>query len=306
MVLPSSLGETRDLSGSNLAVVSLGTFVRHFRIPPGFERWKLLAAIATSVALLAGCGQAPASDRTPASSSSTVSPTPLIPESLTKQERARLPKATTHATLRDAPTDPKPLASSSGRVLHPKTSAVVYARPGGEPIATLPTKQLKNPTWVPVVKRRAGWARILLPSRPNRATGWVHTAGKGLVVRHTPYVVRVRLGDRRLTVTKSGHRLGSWSVAIGASDTPTPKGRTFVLASLAPPEPTYSRLILPLGAHSDTLTTYGGGPGTVGFHTWQDPSVFGKAISHGCVRVPEPALQALSDVPLGSLVRITA
>ena len=87
--------------------------------------------------------------------------------------------------------------------------------------------------------------------------------------------------------------------------TPTPIGRTFLLALLAPPHPTYSPLILPLGFHSNTLDTYGGGPGTVGVHGWPDPSVFGRAVSHGCVRVPAAVLHVLSEVPIGSLVLIT-
>jgi len=94
-------------------------------------------------------------------------------------------------------------------------------------------------------------------------------------------------------------------VAEGAPGTPTPAGRTFILASLIPKPVTYSPLILPLGTHSDTLTTFGGGPGTVGLHGWPDPSVFGHAVSHGCVRIPPAALRALSMVPLGSPVMIT-
>jgi lipoprotein-anchoring transpeptidase ErfK/SrfK len=94
-------------------------------------------------------------------------------------------------------------------------------------------------------------------------------------------------------------------VAIGAPDTPTPTGRTFLLASLAPPEVTYSPLILPLGAHSDVLQTYEGGPGTIGLHGWPDSSVFGKALSHGCIRLPKQALTTLSHLPLGTLILIT-
>lgn len=264
-------------------------------------------ALALGGALLAGCGQA-AGGHSQTDAPATASPAAQMavsPRPVSKAKRTDLPKATTRATLRKAPKDPKPFAFTGGRVLHPKKPTVLYARPGGPPIAVLPTTQLGSQTWVPIVRRRPGWARVLLPSRPNRASGWIYTAGEGLVVRHSPYVVRVKLGGRRLTVTKNGDRLGQWTVAVGASDTPTPKGRSFVLASLAPPKPKYSRLILPLGAHSDTLTTFGGGPGTVGFHTWPDSSVYGKAISHGCVRVPRPALHVLSKVPLGSLVLIT-
>jgi hypothetical protein len=32
--------------------------------------------------------------------------------------------------------------------------------------------------------------------------------------------------------------------------------------------------------------------------------VFGRAVTHGCVRVPDAALRALSQVPLGTLVLI--
>jgi lipoprotein-anchoring transpeptidase ErfK/SrfK len=74
---------------------------------------------------------------------------------------------------------------------------------------------------------------------------------------------------------------------------------------MAPALPTYSPLILPLGLHSNTLDTFGGGPGTVGLHGWPDPAVFGHAVSHGCVRVPADALRVLSRVPLGSPVMIT-
>jgi lipoprotein-anchoring transpeptidase ErfK/SrfK len=114
--------------------------------------------------------------------------------------------------------------------------------------------------------------------------------------------VEISLASYRLTVTDDGRSLGTWTVAIGAAGTPTPAGRTFILASVSPVHPTYSPLILPLGTHSDTLDTFGGGPGTVGLHGWPDPSVFGHAVSHGCVRVPAAALRVLSRVPLGSAV----
>jgi hypothetical protein len=76
------------------------------------------------------------------------------------------------------------------------------------------------------------------------------------------------------------------------------------MASLAPTHPTYSPLIFPLGTHSNTLDTFGGGPGTVALHGWPDQSVFGHAVTHGCVRVPSAALRVLTRVPLGSLVLV--
>ena len=191
-------------------------------------------------------------------------------------------------------------------MIHPATTRVIYARPGGPAVAVLPTTELGSPTWVPVVQSQPGWDRILLPTRPNRSTGWIYVGGGGLRTAYTPYQIDINLATYRLTILDAGRSLGTWTVADGAPGTPTPAGRTFLLASLVPPHPTYSPLILPLGTHSDTLTTFGGGPGTVALHGWPDPAVFGHAASHGCVRVPAAALRALSRIPLGSPVMITS
>jgi len=253
----------------------------------------ITAAIA---ALAAGCGTA----------GPPHAPPPVRPARVSAAQMARLPAATTDGTTPAAPPDPAPFTPETGIVLHPAATRVVYARPGGPPVAALPATQIGSPTWVPVVRSQPGWDLVLLPARPNRSAGWIYLGGGGLQTAYTPYQVQVSLAARRLTILDAGHSLGSWTVADGAAGTPTPTGRTFLLASLAPPQPAGSPLILPLGTHSDTLATYGGGPGTVALHGWPDPAVFGHAASHGCVRVPPAALRALSRVPLGSPVMITS
>ncbi len=207
--------------------------------------------------------------------------------------------STTSAKLPRAPKDADPLATTDGAVVHPRRTLPVYAKPGRRPFAKVTPKQL-NDTWLPVVGRRGPWTQVLLPSRPNSSTGWLRTAG--LAERHTPFLVRVHVGSRSLELLRDGDPIGSWSVAVGAPETPTPVGRTFLLGSIVDEGQGYSPLILPLGAHSDTLDTYGGGPGTVALHGWPDASVFGRAVSHGCVRVPADALDQLRQVPLGTLV----
>ena len=220
-------------------------------------------------------------------------------------QTARLPLATTYGTTPAAPQDPAPFGPETGTVVHPTTTRVIYASPGGAAVAELPATELGSPTWVPVVQSQPNWDRILLPTRPDRSTGWIYLGGGGLETAYTPYQVDINLAGYRLTILDAGRSLGTWTVAEGAPGTPTPVGRTFVLASLVPLQPTYSPLILPLGTHSDTLNTFGGGPGTVGLHGWPETGVFGHAVSHGCVRVPAAALRALSQVPLGSAVMIT-
>ena len=273
----------------------------HYRFDwPGRRAVGMAAAVTVITAALAalatGCGTTVPPHAAPAR--------PVAPMRVSSRQMARLPAATTFGTTPAAPPDPTPFAPETGTVLHPEATLVVFARPGGPPVAALPATQLGSPTWVPVVQSQPGWDRVLLPARPNRSTGWIYLGG-GLQTAYSPYQVRINLAARRLTVLDDGHSLGSWTVADGAAGTPTPVGRTFLLASLAPRQPTYSPLILPLGAHSDTLTTYGGGPGTVALHGWPAPAVFGQAVSHGCVRVPATALRVLSRIPLGSPVTIT-
>ncbi|HEY7324326.1 MAG TPA: L,D-transpeptidase [Streptosporangiaceae bacterium] len=259
-----------------------------------------LAAVVSS-----GSGSTPAgASPGQAAAPQIAAPVPVSPAAL-----ASLPQATTFTTTPAAPLDPAPFTVTSGLVLRALTAQVVYASPGKAPVAVLPATELGGPTWVPVVQTSPGWDEVLLPSKPNRSSGWIYTGGANsshVDVRSSPYLVRIAVGARKLSIVDSGHTLGTWTVAVGAPGTPTPTGRTFILALLAPAQPTYSPLILPLGFHSDTLDTYGGGPGTVGLHGWPDPSVFGQAISHGCVRVPATALHLLAQVPLGSLVLITS
>ncbi|MGN9837550.1 L,D-transpeptidase [Nonomuraea sp. H19] len=213
-----------------------------------------------------------------------------------------LPQATTYTELSGLPQDTDTYGKLSGIVVHPARTVPVYAQPGGKPAATLPAKQLGSQTWVPVVETRKGWYRVLLPSKPNHVTGWIKA--KGLKKARSHYRAIVKLSTRQLTVMNANKKLGTWTVAIGGTETPTPVGRTFLLALMSPKKKTYSPLILPLGTHSPTLDTFGGGPGTVAFHGWPDRKVFGKAITHGCIRVPAHALKVLAGLPLGTPVLI--
>jgi lipoprotein-anchoring transpeptidase ErfK/SrfK len=263
------------------------------RFRPATGRLRLTACVSATAAaavLVTGCGQGHGNKAASAGAGPS--------------STAKAPQATTFTTLHGLPREPASATVGDGTVVHPKATVPVSATPGGPAVAALPSTQLGAPTWVPVVDEKPGWYRVLLPSRPNGAAGWI--ADTGLQTARSPYAVTVDLSARRLTLRRSGRTLGTWTVAVGAAKTPTPTGTTFVMALLAPPKPTYSPLILPLGAHSQTLDTFGGGPGTVAFHGWPQASVFGKAITNGCVRVPSDALTKLSKMPLGTLVHINA
>ncbi|MDV6013941.1 L,D-transpeptidase [Haloechinothrix sp. LS1_15] len=216
-------------------------------------------------------------------------------------EPDELTESSTYTTVADAPADPAPHGSTDGLIVHPRTSTTVHAEPGGAEIARMEPTQI-NDTWLPIVEEREGWVRVLLPSRPNGSTGWLPDAD--LERAHTPYEIHVHLGSKTLRLLSNGEEIGTWTIGIGRPETPTPTGRTFLLGSFTDENQQFSPVILPLGAHSDTLNDYGGGPGTVAIHTWPTTDVLGTATSDGCVRVPQEALDHLTEVPLGTLVLV--
>ncbi|MFB9728082.1 L,D-transpeptidase [Haloechinothrix salitolerans] len=222
-------------------------------------------------------------------------------EAASEVDLAALTESTTHTKLDNAPIDPAPQEVTDGTVVHPKQMTKVYDAPNGTAFAKIGPKQLGD-TWLPVIATQDGWSQVLLPSKPNGASGWI--SDDAVVRDTTPYLIRVHLGSRTIELRKDGEQLGSWPIGIGKEETPTPTGRTFLLGSFVDPNQDFSPVILPLGSHSETLDTFGGGPGTVAIHTWPTSDVFGTRSSHGCIQVPKDALNRLTEVPLGTLVLV--
>ncbi|MBV9058768.1 MAG: L,D-transpeptidase [Pseudonocardiales bacterium] len=227
-------------------------------------------------------------------------PAVTIPPAALPADPTALPLSTTYTVINGAPLD-LALEPTDGTVIHPQREIVVYATPGGPAIARLAPQQIGE-TWLPVIDKQPGWVEVLLPSRPNSSAGWVTDIALDRAV--TPYLIRVHLRSLNMELFKGGQRLGSWTVGIGKESAPTPPGRTFLLGSFSDTAQRYSPVILPLGTHSPTLDSFGGGPGTVAIHTWPTANVFGTRSSDGCIRVPRDALNQLTQVPLGTLVLI--
>jgi lipoprotein-anchoring transpeptidase ErfK/SrfK len=231
--------------------------------------------------------------------------TGVAPVAVSQEDLTKLPEADTFGTLADAPADPQPNAGAvAGKVIHPKNEAVVYASPGGNAIAKLPVIQMGSPAWVPVVSEKDGWAEILLPTRPNASAGWVHVTPDDFETAQNDYAINVNRDTFTLELFSAGKSIGKWTIGTGKAEHPTPAGRAYIIASIEETKNTYSPIVLPLSYHSNSLETFGGGPGTVGLHTWPDNSFVGKASSDGCIRVPKDALDQLVRVPLGTIVNI--
>lgn len=273
------------------------------------HRFAALTSAVLSAALLSACGgQAQsAQDRAPtpsASSAADAKPGASRAGSAAEADLAKLPEATTFTTLPQAPIDPARHGATEGEVLHPKRKLAVYDSVAGEAIAALPVSQINSPTWVPVIERRGSWAHILLPTRPNGASGWIDTSGGVVESAQNGYTATVDLSEFRLTVRRDGERIGRYEVGIGKPAHPTPTGRAYIIASIKEQVNDYSPIVLPFSVHSNTHKTFGGGPGTVGIHTWPDDGFLGTARSDGCIRVTGSALRELAKLPLGTIVDI--
>ncbi len=96
-------------------------------------------------------------------------------------------------------------------------------------------------------------------------------------------------------------------IAVGSPATPTPAGRFFVWAHVgyADPSGPYGVFALGLSGFSHVITDWTGG-GRIAIHGTADRSDGGSDVSHGCVRVYNPQMRALEDVPLGTPVTIRA
>lgn len=148
------------------------------------------------------------------------------------------------------------------------------------------------------------WVRIRLAVLPNSTTGWVpRGALTGFQKIHTRMVIS--LGGLRATLYKHGQPVFSARVGVGQSGTPTPRGEFYVREKLSGYyAPAYGPRALGLNARSATLTDWPGG-GFVGIHGTNAPQILPGRVSHGCVRMRNPAiLRLFRMMPLGTPVSI--
>ncbi len=172
---------------------------------------------------------------------------------------------------------------------------VISRRVGGRPV----------PLVFLVRSRRPGWVRAYLPVRPNRQTGWLRASDVSLA--QDPYRIRIELKHHRLLVYRGARRIAREPIATGKALSPTPLGRYYVTDLVKPPDPGgfFGPFALGLSAFSPVYTTFEGGDGQVGIHGTDDPSLIGRDVSHGCIRVSNRVITRLAKLlPLGTPVDI--
>jgi len=107
------------------------------------------------------------------------------------------------------------------------------------------------------------------------------------------YSITVDLSSRRLTLYKDGSTINSYPVGIGKMLTPTPTGTYSIINKQPNPGGAFGAMWMGLSKPS------------YGIHGTNDPSSIGSLVSHGCIRMYNRDVLALSQVvPIGTQVTI--
>jgi len=269
----------------------------------------LLALAGALVAPLTACGskhpKAPSSTATAPAAGAPEDSAPSAPATTppAAPPPAGIPTITYTQAATGFPADPDQSSTTPlGEGLQVDSKLPVYDAPGGQARAYL-TRQISGVDLVmPVVARRDGWVAVLLPSM-NRSVGWLAPGGWQTRPLHDQIVVH--RGAFTLTWLRDGVAQQKWTVTVGAPNTQTPLGRTFVLGRSSLPSKVYAGLdVIALGAVPDDKAAVADGlaDAHTGIHAWYR-NEFGYRKSNGCVRMPPAAQKVLLDnIPSGTSV----
>ena len=156
--------------------------------------------------------------------------------------------------------------------------------------------------------RATTWLKVRAPGgrgRPNGLVGWVPRDALG-GFRHVTAALVVDLAALRATLRRDGRVVWSSPVGIGAPGTPTPRGRYFIRERLRPEAAggLYGPVAFGTSAYAN-LSDWPGGS-VVGIHGTDQPQLIPGRPSHGCIRVPNPAVLKLAGLlRIGTPIRIT-
>jgi len=154
------------------------------------------------------------------------------------------------------------------------------------------------------ISPRQSWYRVRLPILPNNTLGYIQARDLSPL-----YSVNTHLYINRSALTATLKRNGKvvfkTRVGLGKSYWPTPRGEFYVRDKLTNfNNPFYGPVAFGISARSAVLTDWPGG-GYVGIHGTNQPQLIPGYISHGCIRLRNPAIVALSRLmKVGSPVSI--
>jgi lipoprotein-anchoring transpeptidase ErfK/SrfK len=232
----------------------------------------------------------------------------LLRDDATATPEKRAAPTTTTTT---APALPPPQPSVTATQKVPEITAYHDAVETAAPVTKLSDRTeygLPRTFLVTDQTSRPGWLNVLLPIRPNGASGWIKASE--VTLGATDYEIKIEIAAHKLTLLKLGQPVLESAVVVGTDKTPTPPGRFYVTDPLdlhSQPNAGYGVFALGISGYSEVLTSFKGGPGQLAVHGTNNPDQVGQNISNGCVRVPNDIIEQIAaQAPLGTPVTIVA
>ena len=183
----------------------------------------------------------------------------------------------------------------------PSASASVVTR-----LSTLTPERTQNLVLLldGVRTKRGLWLRVRVPVLPNNRTGWVP---RSVLSSYRKVNTHLVVDRRALTATlyRNGRPIFVTPVGVGQARWPTPRGSFYIRNRLVGfTSPAYGPLAFGTSARSPVLTDWPGG-GFIGIHGTNQPGILPGRVSHGCIRMRNPAILRLrSLMPVGTPLTI--
>ena len=165
------------------------------------------------------------------------------------------------------------------------------------------------PEVYPVLRHFTGpdwrtWLQIRIPMPPKGRTGWVRASALSSLHRVRTRLV-VERGRLRATLYRSDRRIWTSPIGVGKTATPTPAGRFWIRESFRVANRGGMYGPWAFGTSSYSLLSDWPGGGVIGIHGTNEPHLIPGRPSHGCMRLPNPAISRLYQLmPIGTPVEI--
>ncbi len=118
--------------------------------------------------------------------------------------------------------------------------------------------------------------------------------------------VVVSIPDRKLAVLEDGDVIASFTVAVGAAESPSPTGEFQIVSRVANPTYYHPGTVIPSGKDNPVGTRWLGlSQKGYGIHGTNAPKSVGHAASHGCIRLRNRDVERLfTMLQVGDVVQI--
>ena len=137
------------------------------------------------------------------------------------------------------------------------------------------------------------WIELRVPMRPNGKTGWVPRWALD-VFHHTDMQIVVNRAARQLRLYRSGHPIYTAPVGVGKPSTPTPPGHFWITEEFSSDNPFYGPWAFGTSDYAQDTDFPDGS--IVGLHGTNEPSLIPGDPSHGCIRLHNSDIVALSHI----------